>query len=58
MVKVFELSMCVHELFTLKEKISDVSTWMIIKVVIQNLKINYHSSLDVVICPFLGGIWI
>jgi hypothetical protein len=43
-----------HELLTLEEKIGD-STGVTIEVVAQKLKINRHSSLNVVVCPFLGG---
>jgi hypothetical protein len=44
-----------HELLTLEEKICDVSTKVIIKMIVQKLKINHNSSLVVVVCPFLGG---
>jgi hypothetical protein len=44
----------VHELLTLEEKIGG-STGVTVEVVVQKLKINHQSSLDVVVCPFLGG---
>jgi hypothetical protein len=45
-----------HELLTLEKRISDVSIGVNVKVIAQKLKINHHSSLDVMVCPFSEGI--
>jgi hypothetical protein len=44
-----------HELFTLEEIIGDVNKGVIVEAVAQKLKISHHSSLDMVVCPFLEG---
>jgi hypothetical protein len=57
-VWLFRLSMWMHELPTLEKRTGDVSIRMNVKVITQKLKINHHSSLDVMVCPFSEGIWI